>query len=195
MLGALEIVAHLEKKDLLWQALESVIADEGMKLYDAERVGDNVLRVAVDRSVQTQGPEAGETGAGAESWEAAGQGVTSGDCTVICKRLIVYFCAEGAQFGLRPDVQIEVSSPGVNRELRLPEHFAGAVGQRVKIIPRHQNGGAAGSGKSNGSLSGPVIGCLRSFRENVLEVLDEQTKETVKLPFAEVKKANVDFKF
>jgi len=169
------VVSYLRKDEELWQALAEVAADEGLELYDAERVGETVLRVSIVKS-----------GAG-----PGAQGATSGDCTKLCKRLMVYLHVEAARLGLREEIQLEVSSPGVNRELRLPSHFMAAMGQRVKVVTHP----LADTGGHEVHAPRTVIGLLQSFEQETLGVLDEQTGENVVMPLAGIKKARIDFKF
>jgi ribosome maturation factor RimP len=81
---------------------------------------------------------------------------------------------------------LEVSSPGVNRTLRLPVHFSGAVGERVRLKFRNAQ-----------SSYQVVTGQLRAVTDGILEVEVEEKKlkETLSIPLAEVKEARVDFKF
>jgi ribosome maturation factor RimP len=59
-----------------------------------------------------------------------GSGVTSEDCTVVSRALLRWFAEE------RPEDTVdalEVSSPGVERPLRWPEHWRRFVGERAKV--------------------------------------------------------------
>ncbi len=159
----------LSVEDALWRELSDIADDEGLSLYDVEKISPRSVRVFV---------------AGREQASA----VTSADCTRLCRRLMTLFLAEGPRFGLQPDAEIEVSSPGVNRNLRLREHFQRAVGERVRVKAR---GHANGEAKS----SRLVIGELRLVDNDGFEVDDEATRERIQVPFADLKEARVDFKF
>ncbi len=73
---------------------------------------------------------------------------------------------------------LEVSSPGVDRPLRTPEHFARFAGETVVVILRTPYEGRA---KWTGRLCG--------IEEDV--VLLEADGIVERLPFADIKKANV----
>lgn len=74
---------------------------------------------------------------------------------------------------------LEASSPGVNRRLRRPEHFAGAAGRRVRVTlvaPRE------GRRHLAGILSGSDA-----------EGIEVRTDEAVyRVPYAEIRKANLE---
>jgi ribosome maturation factor RimP len=73
------------------------------------------------------------------------------------------------------EYSVEVSSPGIERPLRTREHFAGAVGSRVKVR-------MLGSKK----LKGEVV----SAGENSVTVAVADGQET-HIPYAEIVRANV----
>ena len=96
----------------LYAALQPVVADAGLELVDVE-MKSGVLQVTVDR----------EGGVDLEALTDANRAVS----TVLDE--------------LDPipgRYSIEVSSPGVERTLRTPEHFAKAVGETVSVKTRPQ---------------------------------------------------------
>ncbi|MFN8388857.1 MAG: hypothetical protein U0136_01045 [Bdellovibrionota bacterium] len=170
-------MSFLQKDNALWALLSGVAADEGAELYDAELLTPGNLRVALAAKDSQPGP--------------GRKNVSSGDCSRVCRRLMIVFQAEGKKYGLTPEPEIDVSSPGVNRNLRLPEHFQGAVGERVKVVlqPEHEAQGAEGRKLST------LVGQLEKFEGSTLTVCDEATSERFELPVDSVKRAQVDFKF
>lgn len=215
-------VAYVERTNPLWQLLADVASDEGLILYDVERKGPVSLRVTVAKgrdagTVPADGVPADgvPADAAADAWEApaaddqradragdreavvavderSARGVTSGDCSRLCRRLMVVFRAEGRRYGVGEEPEIDVSSPGINRELRLPQHFAGAVGERVKIVFSEE--------ALSGHRSPVLFGTLRTFNPETADggeivVEDEQSGELVSLSCHDVKRANVDYKF
>ncbi len=163
----------------LWTTLSSIAEDEGLKLYDAELSGPT-LRIYIDKA-----PAANSE---AESSETPTERVNSGDCSRFCRRLMIFFAAEGAKFGVGTEPEIEVSSPGVNRGLRLPLHYAEAVGKRVRIV------GTPASAESV-EKSGAVIGELKSSLEDSVTLIEEKTNKEFVFPLRSIKRAHVDFKF
>lgn len=154
----------LEPGNTLWESLEALIADEGAELYDVEKAGTS-LKIFVDSREE-------------------GKRITSGDCSKICRRLMVHFSAEGEKFGLGNEPYIEVSSPGINRHLRLPKHFQNAVGQRVRC-----------SGLDDAAQKTSTIGVLEKTDGEAVELLDEQTNARVVFRMSGISKANVEYRF
>ena len=93
---------------------EEVSAREGCVLYDVEFVGamtGRTLRVYIDR--------------------ADGQGVSITDCSNVSRGLNLLLDVEDVVPGGR--YSLEVSSPGMERHLRRPEHFEKAIGQTIHV--------------------------------------------------------------
>lgn len=74
---------------------------------------------------------------------------------------------------------LEVSSPGVNRVLKKPEHFKRFCGQRVKVILKVPLNGR-----------GSFTGVIASADENAF-VLDDGTNQ-FRFEYNNIKKANLD---
>lgn len=164
----------------LWREVASIAQDEGLELYDLERSGGGSLRVYVDKPLQS--------GVGAEN---AGH-VTSEDTTKLCRRLMVFFLAEGEGFGLGTEPNLEVSSPGVNRSLRLREHFLRSIGERVRVTFA---GASALTAVENPVAGSVAVGTLQGVDGDVATILDESAKAPLCFELGQVKRANVDFKF
>ena len=102
--------------DALFASISDHIAKLGFELVDLRRTGTlqrPILQVRVDR------PDS-----------RPGQGVTADDCAVI-SRSLESFLETRAMVG--PRYVLEVSSPGLERSLRLPEHWRRFVGQQARI--------------------------------------------------------------
>lgn len=221
-------MSFIDSSDSLRQFIGEVARDEGLELYDAERLGRASLRIWVtagegtaadgtagmggaretapetdrhadgdvdgemDGGVDGGAPEEDtaveESAGGDSSGSVHGRGVTIGQCGRLCRRLMVVFQAEGGKFGLPPEPEIEVSSPGVNRTLRLPEHFLGAVGERVRVV--WEQASAEG-----GRKSGTTVGTLERYQDPEVTVRAESDGSEVVIRRSEVKRAQVDFRF
>lgn len=97
--------------------VEPVIDREGYELIDAEFASDhgrNVLRLFID-TIPPGTPE---------------RGVSVDDCAVVSRVVGDLLEVEDAITG---DYHLEISSPGLFRPLTKPEHFARAMGVRVKV--------------------------------------------------------------
>ena len=167
----------------MWRMISDVAASEGVELFDIEypRDGGASGRSGVVRVYITMGAEAVAEGS-EESSERRGS-VTFDDCVRVTKRLLDI---DEENAFVPASCVLEVSSPGINRALRLPVHFSGAIGERVRLKFR------------NAQASYQVVtGQLRAVNGGILEVEVEEKKrtETLSIPLAEVKEARVDFKF
>jgi ribosome maturation factor RimP len=102
--------------DALLAPIRDHIAGLGFELVDLRRVGTlqrPILQVRVDR------PDS-----------RPGQGVTADDCAGI-SRSLERFLESRAMVG--PRYVLEVSSPGIERPLRWPEHWRRFVGHRARV--------------------------------------------------------------
>jgi ribosome maturation factor RimP len=102
--------------DALLAPIRDHITGLGFELVDLGRTGTvqrPILQVRVDR------PDS-----------RPGQGVTADDCAVI-SRSLERFLEARAMVG--PRYVLEVSSPGLERPLRWPEHWRRFVGRRARV--------------------------------------------------------------
>jgi ribosome maturation factor RimP len=102
--------------DALLAPIRAHIAGLGFELVDLRRVGTAerpILQVRVDR------PDS-----------RPGQGITADDCAGI-SRSLERFLESSAMVG--PRYVLEVSSPGIERPLRWPEHWRRFVGRRARV--------------------------------------------------------------
>jgi ribosome maturation factor RimP len=141
-------------------------------------------------------------GVGVDSGTDAEKNVTLDQCAMVSKRLDQN---PGFELLLPDGCVVEVSSPGINRKLRRPEHYRGAIGERVKVkFGREQDGSRAypevDSEASAAKVGQPgsvgvVRGKLSAFDGNILEIDDEERHELVRLGLGQVREARVDFLF
>ncbi len=179
------------ERSSLWEIVSEVALEEGVKLFDIDYPSDarrgGVLRVYITRpelksenrpvvqSVDNEQDQGGD--------EVGGRGgISFEDCVRVSKRLLDI----DEQQELIPEhCNLEVSSPGINRKLRLPEHFRDAVGERIRVKFRSAETGVTQV------LSGHVV----EADEKGFALEAEAKKERVSIAFSEVKEARVDFKF
>lgn len=117
-------------------ALKRIVEDSGLSLFDIDypTVAAQTLRVYVWRpkpakqesSDVKSSAEPGSLKVGTEKC-----GVTLDECACVARQISTWF--EQEEVSGSDDWLLEVSSPGVNRRLRLREHFESAVGERVKL--------------------------------------------------------------
>ena len=168
----------------LWERIEEVALSEGVELFDLDVPGDprrgGVLRVFITKP--SPAAVAVANGDAQEGSEGARAGISFEDCVRVSKRLLDI----DEQQELIPEhCTLEVSSPGINRTLRLPQHFIGAVGERVRVKFRTEDGGKPQV----------VHGYIRHADEMEISLEGEVKKESVRIPLRDIKEARVDFKF
>jgi len=102
--------------DSLLDRIRDHVAGLGFELADLRRAGTQgrpILQVRIDR------PDS-----------SPGHGVTADDCGVV-SRSLERFLEDAAIVG--PRYVLEVSSPGLERPLRWPEHWRRFVGRRARV--------------------------------------------------------------
>lgn len=95
----------------VWEIAEPLVAHEGLEMVDVEFRRENrgmVLRLFLDRS----------------------GGVSLDDLTRVSRQLGDLLDAHNAVPG---SYALEVSSPGINRRLRRPDHFRRYLGKKVRV--------------------------------------------------------------
>ena len=137
--------------------IEPLVAAEGLELFDLEQAGP-VLRVTVDRP----------------------GGVSIDDITKTTRAISR---ALDEHDPISSGYTLEVSSPGLERVLRTPVHYAWAVGRTVavKTFPNHPVGRR---------FTGTVTG---STDTTVTIALDEPLGESITLNLGEIEKARTTF--
>ncbi len=101
-----------ELTDKIFELTAGIIAEEGCELIEAELVQDGgrkILRLYIDKV----------------------GGVELGDCAKVSHAVEDLLEVEGV---MPSRYDLEVSSPGINRPLRLKKHFEKVVGQKVVVI-------------------------------------------------------------
>ena len=182
--GTVKLI-FLDSNHRVWQALQAIAAEDGLAIYDLELGAPGSLRVFIERgqlvdSIDLDPHDDGQMeDLSTESTPSrAGRRVTSGDCSRFVRRLMAFFLTEGEGLNIAPEPKIEVSSPGMNRNLRTAEHFHGALGERILV-----------------QAAEPILGNLTEFDGEMLKILDGNKKQPVDVRLSEIKKARVEFAF
>ena len=147
-----------EVADDIWAKIGDYVGAEGLELYDLEVAGgrgEPSLRVVVD------GPD----GVGLDHLADLSRGID---------RLLADTRYETTKYGL------ELTSPGLERKLRRPAHWAGAVGSQVVVKTRPE---IDGSRRHEGEIV--------SSDETSAEVATEDGVRTI--PFDDVTSARTVF--
>lgn len=208
-------MAFVEPYEKFWVATAEQVEGSGLSLYDVEKISPSKIRVFIEKLYppavlgtaslkKEEHPDPVSPGAVLQDvteFSDASQysegGVTSGDCSLLCRKLRVFFEVHGEAFGLGSDLEIEVSSPGVNRHLRLLTHFQQAIGKRVKVVMFIDETGSCGSQQQHteARMTKAVVGTLSKIEEDELTLFDEQSKQEVSILLPNIKKAQIDFLF
>ena len=143
----------------VWELAAPLAGNEGMEIVDIElrheggRSG-RVLRLFLDKA----------------------GGPTLDDLSRVSRQLSDLLDAQDAVAG---DYTLEVSSPGINRPLRRPEHFAHYVGKRVRIRTRDLIGGRRS-----------FFGTLQEVAEGKITVAQDGARYDI--PFSSIEKSNYE---
>ncbi len=146
--------------ELLRIRLNPAIEDLGYELYDLEDLqyqGQRILRVSIDHE----------------------QGIQLEDCVRIDQMLQKLFDENDP---IAEAYTLEVSSPGIFRVLKNPEHFRRFSGERIKIRLKK---------KTNGMRQ--AIGKLCSSTEDGIQFLPEnESKEGLFITYENISKARLE---
>lgn len=149
----------------IWNLVEQVVKDEGFVLFDLE------LPTGKGRSLRVF--ISGE--------DHSNPGVNLDDCARVSRRLSDVLDAEVEIAGR---YILEVSSPGINRKLRRPEHFVRAVGERVRLTVVEAN-------NQKRTMHGIVAACDGQS----LDFEEEERKARLTVPLSHIADARVAFIF
>ncbi len=163
--------------------VRQVVHEEGLFLYDIEHPGS----LSAPLRVYVASAETGPSSVGLD------------ECTRVSRRILDHELVEKILPG---DVLLEVSSPGINRSLRTYEHFAGAIGERVRVTVRKaptssDSSQSVGSSpfESLGPLGRVLLGTLVEVAKGEIVVEESANQSRIAIPFDRVKEARVDFVF
>jgi len=141
----------------VWEIAQPIAQEEGMEIVDIECRHEGtgrVLRIYLDKET---GPNLDELGRISRQ---------------LSDLLDVHDPVAGSYV-------LEVSSPGINRLLKKPEHFARFVGKRIRVRTQE---------KIEGRRS--FLGFLKEVAED--HILVDQDRSEVRIPFTLIEKANYE---
>lgn len=134
-------------KDVLFSILEKELSEEKITLLDLSVKGYGT-KFKIILTIDKKG------------------GITAEDTKRWAERLISIIKVEGLDI----QSEIEVTSPGLDRELKSEREFIWAKGKKVKLITKDKE----------------IKGLLLDFKENLFYILFD--KNLIKIPLEEVKK-------
>ena len=165
-----------------WDVVEPIARQHDVELFDIEapkRAG-GVLRVFIYR------PRL-------KTAEKSEGGINVSDCAKVSRSILDL---EEIERFMPGDTRLEVSSPGINRKLRRPEHFTGAVGERVRITFTEAD--ANKSDAKRVTLKGELVsfdGTTLTLKPEASDERGEQGQLLKEILFRDVVEARVDFSF
>ena len=170
------------------QAAERVTRSEGLEIVDVEwKIGkQRFLRVYIDRVPKAAVPISDAAGVIGESMESGGgySAISHADCERVSQQLSVILDVEDLIPGAAGYI-LEVSSPGLDRELKKPADFERFKGRLAKISTSEPVGNAK---FFEGRLAGFADGKVRME-------LKGREATTVELPIEGIRKANLVVEF
>jgi ribosome maturation factor RimP len=152
------------------EAAERVARTEGLQIWDVEwKIGkDRILRVYIDKPA----------------------GVSHADCQAVSEQLSVILDVEDLVPGQR--YTLEVSSPGMDRKIFLPEHYERFTGRMAKIW-LHQPIEPGEGAKPLSYVEGRLMGCAEGRVR--IELAKTTGKGIIELQFENIRKANLIVEF
>ncbi|MCS6957627.1 MAG: ribosome maturation factor RimP [Aquificaceae bacterium] len=138
--------------------VEPIVKSMGYKLFDVEFRSERgwVLRIILDKE----------------------GGITIGDCEEVSKRVSALLDVEDI---IPVSYMLEVSSPGLTRELTKPSHFEFFQGRLVRLIMRE-----AVEGKRE------LKGYIESLKEGILQLREKDTGKEYHIPLSLIARANLE---
>ncbi len=135
-----------------------IIERMGYRLFDVEFKPERgwVLRIIIDRE----------------------GGITVGDCEEVSRRLSPILDVEDI---IPFSYTLEVSSPGINRELEKPDHYLFFRGRLARIILREPV-----SGKRE------ITGYIEEVRESIITIREKEGGETLHIPFSLIARGRLE---
>jgi ribosome maturation factor RimP len=158
-IGQESVVEHARR------VLEPILVRDGYELVDVEWVrggGRWTLRVFIDRAA----------------------GVNVDDCQLVSRTIEPVLDVEDF---IEPAYDLEVSSPGLDRPLRKPEHFARYAGQRVQVKAYGPIAGTAEASAARKSWTGRLEG----YRDGA--VLVDIDGVLHRIPHDQIAKAHLEY--
>jgi len=143
----------------IWELATPLAANEGMEIVDIQfrregSRGSKVLRLYLDKE----------------------NGPSVDDLTRVSRQLGELLDTHDAVEGA---YTLEVSSPGINRPLKKPEHFERVVGKRIRVRTRAMIDGRRS-----------FLGVLQAISEGQISV--QQEGKTYRIPLSDIEKSNYE---
>ncbi len=152
---------HLQEKliaEKVKEMVEPIVKNMGYRLFDVEFKSERgwVLRVILDKE----------------------GGITLGDCEEVSKRISALLDVEDI---IPVSYVLEVSSPGLTRELTKPSHFEFFQGRLIRVVLREPV-----EGKRD------MKGYIERVKEGILQLREKETGREYHIPLSFIARANLE---
>ncbi len=152
---------HLQERQIaekVRQIVEPIVKNMGYRLFDVEFKSERgwVLRIILDKE----------------------GGITLGDCEEVSKRISALLDVEDI---IPFSYVLEVSSPGLTRELTKPSHFEFFQGRLIRVVLRE-----AVEGKRD------MKGYIEGLKEGILHLREKESNKDYHIPLSLVARANLE---
>lgn len=140
------------------ELVEPIVRGMGFKLFDVEFKPEKgwVLRIILDKE----------------------GGITIYDCEEVSKRVSALLDVEDI---IPTSYFLEVSSPGLTRELTKPEHYEFFKGRLIKAVLREPLGGKR-----------EVRGYIEDAKEGIVKLREKDSNEFLYIPISSIARANLE---
>ncbi len=140
------------------EIVKPIVEGMGYRLFDVEFKPERgwVLRVIIDKI----------------------GGVTIKDCEEVSKRISALLDVEDI---IPFSYMLEVSSPGLTRELEKPEHYEFFLGRLVKVVLREPVGGRR-----------EALGYIEKVKEGIITLREREGGEILHIPFSAIARGRLE---
>lgn len=140
------------------ELVEPIVKSMGFRLFDVEFKPERgwVLRVILDKE----------------------GGITINDCEEVSKRLSALLDVEDI---IPTSYILEVSSPGLTRELTKPEHYEFFKGRLIRVVLRSPLEGKR-----------EFKGYISDVKEGILQLKERESGQLLHIPFSTIAKAHLE---
>ncbi len=152
---------HIQEKlivEKVRELVEPIIKNMGYRLFDIEFKSEKgwVLRIILDKD----------------------GGITIGDCEEVSKKISALLDVEDI---IPVSYFLEVSSPGLTRELTKPSHFEFFQGRYIRVILRESVEGKR-----------EIKGYIEGVKEGILHIREKETSKEYYIPISFIARANLE---
>lgn len=160
--------------------LNPLIAEMGLDLVEIESAREPkgfILRIYIDRS----------------------EGVTVSDCEKVSEQ-ISFRIDTNPELRVQYNIsRLEVSSPGLDRNLKTEKDFRRYIGRKIRVIIKSEALGSQKPGVQDKSLlkerigkQNTFFGILKSYIDNKIVFIDQKSNQEIEIAISDIATANLE---